>query len=126
MPVALAVVGDVYPAHRRARALGALAAIETLGWVWGPLGMFLSVPLTMVVKILLEHSDDLRWAARDLEESRGTIAELERRLESVPELKAEVEKLQGELEAAERDAIANAGEMKEMLRCIRCGFAAVG
>ena len=37
VPVALAVVGDVYPAHRRARALGALAAIETLGWVWGPM-----------------------------------------------------------------------------------------
>jgi MFS family permease len=37
VPVALAVVGDVYPEARRARALGALAAIETLGWVWGPL-----------------------------------------------------------------------------------------
>ena len=37
VPVALAVVGDVYPAHRRARALGTLGAIETLGWVWGPL-----------------------------------------------------------------------------------------
>ncbi|MFK7919887.1 MAG: MFS transporter [Ilumatobacter sp.] len=37
VPVALAVVGDVYPEHRRARALGTLGAIETLGWVWGPL-----------------------------------------------------------------------------------------
>lgn len=37
VPVALAVVGDVYPENRRTRALGALAAIETLGWVWGPL-----------------------------------------------------------------------------------------
>ncbi len=37
VPVALAVVGDVYPIRTRARALGALAAIETLGWVWGPL-----------------------------------------------------------------------------------------
>ncbi len=37
VPVALAVVGDVYPENRRSRALGALAAIETLGWVWGPL-----------------------------------------------------------------------------------------
>jgi predicted PurR-regulated permease PerM len=24
------------------------------GWAWGPLGMFLSVPITMLVKILLE------------------------------------------------------------------------
>jgi len=37
VPVALAVVGDVYPARTRARALGVLGAIETLGWVWGPL-----------------------------------------------------------------------------------------
>ena len=37
VPVALAVVGDVYPEGRRARALGTLGAIETLGWVWGPL-----------------------------------------------------------------------------------------
>jgi len=37
VPVALAVVGDVYPERTRARALGVLGAIETLGWVWGPL-----------------------------------------------------------------------------------------
>ena len=37
VPVALAVVGDVYPERSRARALGMLGAIETLGWVWGPL-----------------------------------------------------------------------------------------
>jgi EmrB/QacA subfamily drug resistance transporter len=37
VPVALAVIGDVYPEGRRARALGTLGAIETLGWVWGPL-----------------------------------------------------------------------------------------
>jgi len=33
------------------------------GWAWGPIGMFLSVPITMLVKILLENSDDLRWVA---------------------------------------------------------------
>ncbi|NOX28891.1 MAG: MFS transporter, partial [Actinobacteria bacterium] len=37
VPVALAVVGDVYHDKRRAKALGTLGAIETLGWVWGPL-----------------------------------------------------------------------------------------
>ncbi len=37
VPVALAVVGDVYAEDKRARALGTLGAIETLGWVWGPL-----------------------------------------------------------------------------------------
>lgn len=33
------------------------------GWVWGPVGMVLSVPLTMVLKILLEHTEDLKWLA---------------------------------------------------------------
>jgi len=37
VPVALAVVGDAYAVGRRARALGTLGAIETMGWVWGPL-----------------------------------------------------------------------------------------
>ncbi len=37
VPVGLAVVGDVYTEGARARALGTLGAIETLGWVWGPI-----------------------------------------------------------------------------------------
>jgi MFS family permease len=37
VPVALAAVGDVYAAGRRGRPLGTLGAVETLGWVWGPL-----------------------------------------------------------------------------------------
>ncbi len=42
VPVGLAIIGDVYPPGRRARALGILGSIETMGWVWGPLfGAFL-------------------------------------------------------------------------------------
>jgi EmrB/QacA subfamily drug resistance transporter len=37
VPIGMAVVADVYPVGRRARALGVLGGIETLGWVWGPL-----------------------------------------------------------------------------------------
>jgi predicted PurR-regulated permease PerM len=33
------------------------------GWVLGPVGMLLSVPLTMTVKIALDGSDDTRWIA---------------------------------------------------------------
>ena len=33
------------------------------GWVLGPVGMLLSIPLTMVVKIALETRDSTRWIA---------------------------------------------------------------
>ena len=32
-------------------------------WVFGPVGMLLAVPLTMVVKLLLESNEDTRWIA---------------------------------------------------------------
>lgn len=42
VPIGMAVVGDAFAENRRARALGSLGAIDTLGWVWGPLfGAFL-------------------------------------------------------------------------------------
>ncbi|MCL4848422.1 MAG: AI-2E family transporter [Acidobacteria bacterium] len=33
------------------------------GWVWGPVGMLLAVPVTTVVRILCENTTDLRWVA---------------------------------------------------------------
>ena len=45
------------------------------GWVWGPVGMLLSVPLTMVVKILLQNSDEFRWIAVLLDKSPKPSAE---------------------------------------------------
>lgn len=33
------------------------------GWLWGPIGALLSVPLTMIVKIMLENTPDLKWVA---------------------------------------------------------------
>ncbi|MCB1096741.1 MAG: AI-2E family transporter [Verrucomicrobiales bacterium] len=32
-------------------------------WMWGPVGMFLAVPLTMIVMVMLENSKDFRWVA---------------------------------------------------------------
>ncbi|MBN1442047.1 MAG: AI-2E family transporter, partial [Planctomycetes bacterium] len=32
-------------------------------WIWGPLGMLLAVPVTMIIKIALYQTDDLRWVA---------------------------------------------------------------
>jgi AI-2 transport protein TqsA len=31
------------------------------GWVWGPLGMLLAVPLTMMLKVVLDGSEEFRW-----------------------------------------------------------------
>ncbi len=45
------------------------------GWTLGSAGMFLSVPLTMVVKIGLESSDDTRWLGVLLGSGDGKHAE---------------------------------------------------
>ena len=37
LPVTMALVGDILPPGRRAAALGLVGAIDTLGWVMGPL-----------------------------------------------------------------------------------------
>ena len=37
------------------------------GWVLGPVGMVLSVPLTMIAKIALAANEDTRWLAVLLE-----------------------------------------------------------
>lgn len=33
------------------------------GWLWGPVGMLLSVPLSMVIKISLDNSENYQWVA---------------------------------------------------------------
>jgi predicted PurR-regulated permease PerM len=33
------------------------------GWVLGPVGMFLAVPLTMMIKVLLENTHEFRWVS---------------------------------------------------------------
>lgn len=33
------------------------------GWLWGPVGMLLCVPMTVMAKLVLETNDDTRWIA---------------------------------------------------------------
>jgi len=50
----------------RRLGLSTLVVILSLifwGWMWGPIGALLAVPLTMIVKIMLENTSDLRWVA---------------------------------------------------------------
>lgn len=45
VPVSLALVGDIFPPAKRARPLGFVAAMDTLGWVLGPVygGIFMQI-----------------------------------------------------------------------------------
>ena len=42
------------------------------GYIFGPVGMFLAVPLTMMVKVMLDNSSDLRWVSFLLEKNNPT------------------------------------------------------
>lgn len=40
-----------------------LLSVLLWGWVWGPVGMFLAVPISVLTKLALENSKDLYWVA---------------------------------------------------------------
>ena len=40
-----------------------LLSVIVWGWVWGPFGMLLAVPFTVLTKLALENSPDLYWVA---------------------------------------------------------------
>lgn len=66
--IAHVVLGTLLEPYLMGRRLGLSTLIVFLsmvfwGWVWGPIGMVLSVPLTMIVKIMLENTEDLAWVA---------------------------------------------------------------
>ena len=60
------VVGNILEPKILDKGLGLSASIIVVtmvfwGWVLGPVGMLLSVPLTMIAKIALEASNDTQW-----------------------------------------------------------------
>ena len=62
------VIGSIAEPRIMGRRMGLSPLVVFLslvfwGFILGPVGMFLSVPLTMIVKILLEGTEDLRWVA---------------------------------------------------------------
>ena len=68
------VFGNIIEPNLLGRRLGLSTLVVILSllfwaWVWGPVGALLAVPLTMVVKIMLENTEDLRWVAILLDKS---------------------------------------------------------
>lgn len=52
------------------------------GWIWGPIGMILSIPLTIIIRIILEQSEELAWVATLMGPSANLAADAARRLPS--------------------------------------------
>jgi AI-2 transport protein TqsA len=71
--------GNILEPNLMGRRLGLSTLVVILsllfwGWTWGPVGALLSVPLTMVVKIWLENTQDLRWVALLLDKYPPRVA----------------------------------------------------
>lgn len=68
-------MGNLLEPHLLGRRLGLSPLVVVLslifwGWVLGPVGMFLSVPLTVMAKIMLENTDEFSWVAVLLDSPR--------------------------------------------------------
>jgi AI-2 transport protein TqsA len=73
------VFGNLIEPQLLGRRLGLSTLVVILSlifwaWVWGPVGALLAVPLTMVVKIMLENTHDLRWVAILLDKEAPMVA----------------------------------------------------
>lgn len=46
-----------------------LLSVLLWGWVWGPLGMLIAVPITVLIKLALKNSPDLSWVAQIIDDT---------------------------------------------------------
>ncbi|MGH2560978.1 MAG: MFS transporter [Thermomicrobiales bacterium] len=55
LPVTMALVGDLLPPGRRLTAIGLVGAVDTLGWVFGPIWG------ALIVNLLIDQPEPWRW-----------------------------------------------------------------
>ena len=61
-----------------------LVSVMFWGWVWGPLGMLLAVPITMMLKVVLDGSDEFRWISVAISANHAHATVVKKLMESVP------------------------------------------
>jgi predicted PurR-regulated permease PerM len=67
------IIGNFVEPRIMGQALGISTTVVVLsvvfwGWMFGPVGAILSVPLTMIAKIAMSYSEDMRWLAMLLDD----------------------------------------------------------
>lgn len=67
-----------------------IVSVMFWGWVWGPVGMFLAVPIMMMLKVVLENSYEFRWLAIAISKEKRGPAEDDQELKEAVEAAEEV------------------------------------
>ena len=84
------VFGNLIEPNLMGRRLGISTLVVLLSlvfwaWLWGPIGALLAVPLTMVVKIALENTEDFRWMAVLIGKGAPPAHDMRHRRHALPE-----------------------------------------
>tara|TARA_B100000925_G_scaffold256441_1_gene210275 strand:- start:1550 stop:2737 length:1188 start_codon:yes stop_codon:yes gene_type:complete len=62
-----------------------IVSVMFWGWVWGPVGMFLAVPIMMMLKVIMENSYEFRWIAVAISKEKREQSEEEQELKEAVE-----------------------------------------
>ena len=90
------ILGNIVEPRVMGRTMGlstlvAFLSLVVWGWVLGPVGMLLSVPLTMTLKIALDSHPETRWIAKMLSPSERRRRRQRKAQEALDELEEEIE-----------------------------------